>query len=272
MANNLKNNEYLLGVNEAELERLRFQHTAWKKVTDNFFDRLQIQQGWSCLEVGAGPGFTSMDLRNRVSSSGEITVLEPSQFYLDWFRGEAIKRGWTNVKYIQDRVEDAQLPQQYFDFIFFRWVISFVTQPEKFIERLIASLRPGGIIALQDYWYEGVSLYPRGTVFERRREIGLAYYRFGGGDPYVTGRVPSIFRRHGLRIIDFSPNQIAGGPESDIWEWEHQFLSMHLPLMVEKGVISRKECDAQLANWNAQRKNPNAIYFSPIVVDVAAKS
>jgi SAM-dependent methyltransferase len=163
--------EYLLSSNEAELERLRFQHWVWKKITNNFFDRLGVQQGWKCLDVGSGPGFTSMDLRERVGPTGEVTALEPSEFYLNWFQQEASARGWTNVRFIQGTAEEAELPLRSYDFIFFRWVIAFVPNPEKFLKHLVAALRLGGIIAAQDYWYEGLSLFPRGTSFDRLPDI-----------------------------------------------------------------------------------------------------
>jgi len=36
--------EYILGINQEELERLRFQHGVWKDVTDDFFDRIGIKK------------------------------------------------------------------------------------------------------------------------------------------------------------------------------------------------------------------------------------
>ena len=264
------NPDYLFGVNQTELERLQFQHSVWKPVTDKFFDRLNIRQGWKCLDVGAGPGLVAMDLRTRVGDHGEVTALEPSTFYLDWFRGQSKNRGLTNIKYIEGTAEVADLPENYFDFVFSRWVISFVPDPEKFLTRLIASLKKGGILALQDYYYEGLSLYPLGGAFDRMRHVVQAYYRSRGGDPYVAGKVPGIFRKHGLRVIDYTPNCLAGGPESGIMEWAHKFFSVHTQAMIDKGIVQQEEGDAMLADWEAHRENPDAIFFSPIVVDIAA--
>ncbi len=265
----LNKQEYLLGANEGELERLRFQHWVWKKVTDNFFDRIGVKQEWKCLDVGSGPGFTAMDLRERVGPDGEVTALEPSEFYLNWLQQESSAHGWTNLKLLRGKAENADLPLRFYDFIFVRWVIAFVPDAEKFLKHLISALRPGGTIAVQDYWYEGLSLYPRGTSFDRLPDIIRAYYRVGGGDPYVTGRIPSIFRKYGVRVTHFTPNQLFGGPQSDVWEWVHRFFVGHLPLMAEKGVVSKSEVEKILTDWQNQRENPDAIYFSPIVVDVA---
>jgi len=39
--------------------------------------------------------------------------------------------------------------------------------------------------------------------------------------------------------------------------------------MAEKDVISREQADALMADWNAHRQNPDSLFFSPLVVDVA---
>jgi hypothetical protein len=40
--------------------------------------------------------------------------------------------------------------------------------------------------------------------------------------------------------------------------------------MVDKGIISQQEANAAQGDWNSHRENPDSIFFSPLVVDVAA--
>ena len=42
--------------------------------------------------------------------------------------------------------------------------------------------------------------------------------------------------------------------------------------MVDKGLISKQEGDAMVADWLSHRANPDALFFSPIVVDVAGRN
>jgi SAM-dependent methyltransferase len=261
--------EYLLGISPQELERLRFQHTVWGPVTRKFFERLGVQQGWKCLDVGAGPGLVSLDLRQFVGESGEVTALEPSILYLNWYKEGVAKSGWTNMKYVQGTAEEATLPLQYYDFIFVRWVIAFVPDPVKFLSRLVAALRLGGIVAIQDYYYEGLSLYPRGGAWDRMPDVVRAYYQSGGGDAYITGKLPAFFRKFGLELIDFTPTCLAGGPASGVMEWAGQFFSSHTQLMVDKGLITQAEGRALVDDWEAHRRNPDAMFFSPLVIDIA---
>lgn len=263
--------EYLLGVNQAKLERLRFQHSVWGNVTQQFFDRIGVRDGWNCLDVGSGPGFVTIDLRERVGETGEVTALEPSQFYLEALQAAVDQRRWRNVKCLRSSVEDAELPSAYFDLVFVRWVLSFSPDPQRFLLPLFRSLKRGGVVAIQDYYYEGLSLFPNDDPFNRMHGIVLAHYRAGGGDPYVTGKLSGVFRSNGIRLIDFSPHCLARGPESPIMEWGYRFFSVHTQYMVDRGLLSQTEGDAMVADWERHWKDPDALFFSPLVVDVAGK-
>jgi len=263
--------EYILGINEEELERLRFQHGVWKKVTDDFFDRIDIRQGWKCLDVGAGPGFVARDLRERVGPEGEVAVLEPAEYYIEYFREYALQQGWKNIEYFSGTAENIALPKEHYDFIFVRWVIGFVPDPVKFIKNLLPSLKKGGIIAIQDYLYAGLALYPKGGAFDNALDTVIRHWAAGGGDAFVAAKIPKIFRENGLQLTDYSPHCLAGGPNSDVIEWAHKFFTKHMDLMVASGATTKEMGDAMLAYWYEHRKNPDTIFCSPIVVDMAGR-
>ncbi|MEO6694973.1 MAG: class I SAM-dependent methyltransferase, partial [Ignavibacteria bacterium] len=223
-----QNSEYILGVNQTELERLQFQHSVWKKVTDNFFDRINIQMGWKCLDVGSGPGLVSADLRQRVGDEGEITALEPSELYLSHFKETCETNNWNNIKFLQGNLEETDLENEYYDFIFLRWVIDFVPSPEEFLLKLFASLKKGGVIAIEDYAYEGITLYPIGGSFDNITEAVRAYWKQGGGDPDFTVKIPAIFKKNKIQLKDFTPVILAGDADSDVIEWAHRFFTVHL--------------------------------------------
>jgi SAM-dependent methyltransferase len=261
--------DYLLGTSQAELERLRFQHGVWNKYTGSLWDRLGVQPGWQCLDVGAGPGFVALDLAKRVGSQGRVTLLEPSESFLRYFSGEEAQHMQSLYTTIKGTVEEAVLPDQHFDFIFVRWVIAFVAEPEVFLEKLVRSLKPGGVIALQDYYYEGLSLYPKGGPFDKMPDIVRRYYHSVGGDPYITGKIPGWLRKYGLKVVDYTPHARVGGPDSELLEWAYRFFSIHLPVMAKQGLISSAEADALIADLQDHREDPDTLFFSPLLVDVA---
>jgi len=266
-----KNSEYVLGINEYELDRLEFQHRVWKEYTDKFFDRLKVGKGWKILDVGSGPGFVAMDLLERTGSHGQVTVLEPAEYYLNYFKEYCSMKNFSNAEYILGTAENSILPGNYYDFIFARWVIGFVPDPGLFLDKLVAALAPGGIIAFQDYVYEGLAVYPGGGAFEKAADAVRAYWRLEGGDPYIAAKLPKMFRDRGIELIDFTPICRAGNPESPVYKWAHSFFKVHIQVMADKGIFTQKIADEMLADWLEHRKHPDSIFFSPIVVDAAGR-
>jgi len=263
--------ESLAGADQMELEQLHSQHLVWRDFTERFLNRLHVGTGWKCLDVGSGPGYVAMDILQRVGPSGHVTLLEPSTLFLDWFRAKAGREQWKNVDLVQGTVEGAKMPRGKYDLIFVRLVLSFVSNPENFLVRLFQLLRKGGVLAVQDYFYEGLSLFPRGGIWDRMPDVIRRYYESAGGNPYVTGSLPSFFRRYGLKLVDFQPNVLTGRPGTPAFEWADSFFALHTPRMVERGLISQPEGDALIADWNDHKNNPDAIFFSPIVLDVAGE-
>lgn len=262
----------MLGDGEAEIERLRFQQSVWGPVTERFFDRIGVQSGWRCLDVGAGPGFVSMELRSRVGESGEVTALEPSNLFCSWLGREIERRNWSNLNVVNGTSYDMVLPPRYFDMIFARWVIGFVPNPREFLQPLLSALRPGGIVAIQDYVHKGCSLFPYGGAWDSFPEKMRQWWRSGGGDPFVGARLPEIMRQVGLTVTDYNPTSLAGGPQSLVMEWMGRFLKSQLPVMVRRQIATQSESDAIMADWTAHLENPATMFYSPLVIDVAART
>jgi ubiquinone/menaquinone biosynthesis C-methylase UbiE len=263
--------EYLLGDGDKEIDRLRFQHTVWGPVTAKFLDRIGVAEGWRALDVGSGPGFVSMDIRKRIGDSGHLTALEPSESFRTWFAKRIAEQNWTNVQIVPGNSFEAELPEAFFDLIFVRWVIGFVPDHREFLLPLVKALKPGGIIAIQDYIHEGCALFPHGGAWDKFPQMMREWWRSGGGDPYVAAKLPKVMRDLGLTIIDFTPTTLTGGPDSAVMEWMERYLYSQLSVMVERGIATRTEAEAVMSDWMSHRSNPDTIFFSPFVVDLAAR-
>jgi hypothetical protein len=74
--------EYLLGTDAEELERLRFQHEVWARAGQELFERAGLGAGDVVFDLGCGPGFTSLDLARRVLPGGRVSRRLGSR----WFR------------------------------------------------------------------------------------------------------------------------------------------------------------------------------------------
>jgi len=263
--------QYPLGTNAQELERLRFQHEVWGGVTRAFLARLGIGPGARVLDLGCGPGFVTADLAELVGPTGQVVALDESALWIEHLEGEIARRGWKHVRAVRARLQDAPLDANTFDVIFARWVFSFVPEPAPVVASLARALKPGGVFAIEDYNHEGVSLFPESEGFRAIVRATRALYARMGGDTFVAGRASGIFRRAGLELESLVPNVICGGPSSPAFRWADVFFPHFSQKMLDQGLLTAAERERFLSEWSAHLADPDALFFSPIVVDACAR-
>src|ERR1043166_10222722 len=109
-----KERDYVLGTHEAELERLGVQHRAWRSVVLDCWQKAGITAGSKVLDVGAGPGYATVDLSEIVGPSGKVVAVERSTNFVS-----AIKRATKSLSNVEvhelDLMKD-DLPAGPFDF------------------------------------------------------------------------------------------------------------------------------------------------------------
>jgi len=263
--------DYVLGTGEHELERLRFQNQVWGPVTERFLDRVGVPPGARVLDVGTGPGFALAGLRERIGEGGVLTALDAAEDWTEHLEREIESRGWRNVTRVSGDVRELELEPGGYDFVFMRWVLSFLPDAAGVVERLARCLAPGGCLAIQDYNHEGLSLFPESPGFVSAVQGTRDLVASQGGDLWVAARLPGALRAAGLEVVDYTPNVLCGGPESPAFRWADRFFPYHVARMVEAGVLSGADRDRFDREWSEHRENPDAVFFSPIVMDCAGR-
>ena len=100
---------------------------------------------------------------------------------------------------VQDIAVDAP-GDNYFDLVHARAVLSHVQDLHLAIGHMVAALRPGGWVLLEDY-DQGQPFgrtSPEEPVVARFVEAEGELVKKAGGDPYLGGRLPTVIREHGL--------------------------------------------------------------------------
>ena len=64
--------DYVLGTHDGEVARLGLQHRVWREAMFAAWRRAGIRTGWRVVDVGAGPGYATLDLAELVGASGEV--------------------------------------------------------------------------------------------------------------------------------------------------------------------------------------------------------
>jgi SAM-dependent methyltransferase len=168
-------------------------------------------------------------------------------------------------------VSDPPLVDGSYDVVLARWILSFLPDPRAVIARLARLLKPGGVLAIQDYNHEGISLFPESEGFRAVVRATRALWASRGGDMWVAARLPGVFRADGLALVDYTPTVLAGGPSSGVFRWADSFFPVHSENMVRAGLLTAAERERFLAEWAARLADPDATFFSPILLDVAGR-
>ena len=67
---------YPFGYGDEELQRLREQHRVWQEENQRLLNRAGFGQGNTLVDLGCGPGFTTLDLARRVGPMGRIIAVD----------------------------------------------------------------------------------------------------------------------------------------------------------------------------------------------------
>ncbi|HEX8692468.1 MAG TPA: methyltransferase domain-containing protein [Longimicrobium sp.] len=261
--------EYLLGVNDGELERLGFQHQVWSAQAASAWERAGFGPGHALLDVGCGPGYATLDLARLVGAAGRVHGVDLSERFVAHVRRQAAARGLQGVTAEVGDVTALDLPEASFDGAWSRWVLCYLRDPGAAVRGVARALRPGAAFVVQDYMkYGGVLVAPEDPAFDRVFAAMMASWRASGGDPHLGARLPALMEQAGLRVVHVETLVRTGRPGSGVWEWPRTFFTNFLPTLVSNGFLTRADADEFDARWAERERDPGAFFSTPPMVEV----
>jgi SAM-dependent methyltransferase len=161
-------------------------------------DRLGIELGWRCVDVGAGGGDVSVALAEVVGHTGRVYSVDSDPLARDEAARAAAAH--SQVVAITQAGEDLNLPEPV-DLAFCRFLLLHVVDPSAVLARMAAAVRPGGWVVAQE------------PITSAGRVGGLPLSMPDAAHPDVGARLPALVREAGLEIVDAWAEAQAGvGP------------------------------------------------------------
>lgn len=157
-----------------------------------------VRRGWNCLEVGAGNGSIAAWLAQQVTPSGSVLATDIDTRFLNslYVPCLTVQR--------HDVVADF-LPNGSFDLIHARLVLIHIPQRQAVLERLIAALKPGGWVVIEDFDCSSAAPDPDvGSAADPPRtvEAMMSVLAARGCDLLYGRRLPWLLRAHGLLGVE----------------------------------------------------------------------
>ena len=264
--------DYVLGTDDEELARLGLQHRVWRPIALDCWQRAGITVGKRVLDVGAGPGYAAIDLAEIVGPAGEVVALERSQNFIRAMEASCRERSLTNVRIYEVDLMQNEVPKGDYDFLWCRWVVSFVNDPSLLIEKLGGVMPKRGVAIFHEYGhYETWRFFPRLPMQERFREHVIATWRESGGEPNGAVQLPGLLAQNGFVIRSATPHIFCLRPGDYMWQWPASFIEIYLARLIQMGRIDQKFADEVQADLASAEKNPNARMLTPLVLEIFAE-
>ena len=187
------------GREAAEDERLSLLETIFDPTSRQ--RRSMVQQGWRCLEIGAGRGSMAVWLAQQVGEKGRVVATDIDVTYLERLNLPNLEVRRHNI--LEDPIETLSLAS--FDMVSLRLVLFWlVGRQEEVIRRMVQCLRPEGWLVDEDGdWGTVVPVNPFHPMYERYEQVWKEGHWLAarGYDPEFGRKLPALIERCGLQSI-----------------------------------------------------------------------
>jgi SAM-dependent methyltransferase len=264
--------DYVLGTHDEEIARLGLQHRVWRAPALECWQRAGIGRGHKVIDVGAGPGFATLDLAEIVGPQGEVFAAERSLRFLETAAKTCADRGLTNVRFRNVDLMHESMGVEDFDGAWCRWVACFVSSPATLAKRISDALRPGGVAMFHEYSnYPTFQFTPRQPALEAFAGEVMASWRAAGGEPNIGLDLPVLLPAAGLRIRHVRHHIFAVTRNDPLWQWPASFIGTNLDRMRELGRVSASwVADVRRAFQEAEA-DERTVFTTPLVLEVIAE-
>lgn len=264
--------DYVLGTHADELARLGLQHRVWRPTVLDCWHRAGVTVGSRVLDVGAGPGFASVDLGEIVGPSGSVTAVERSGRFVEAGRRACAAHGLANVRYHERDLMADPLPDGKFDVSWCRWVATFVSSPQLLIKKLSGAVRVGGMAVFHEYCnYGNWSFTPARPYQSEFVQIVMANWRDAGGEPDIGPALLPLLLESGFRLREVVPRVFCIRPRDHMWQWPASFLNTYLDRLLEQGRVEAVWAQGAQREFAEASADPEARMITPIVLEVIAE-
>jgi SAM-dependent methyltransferase len=247
-----------------EIERLHVQGAAMAPDCAVMLDMIGVSAGWTCLDLGCGPGGITGLLSERAGPSGRVVGLDADPIFIEYARGRAA----ANVEFVFGNAYRTGLPDGGFDLVHMRFVASTAGHPEALLQEAIRLARPGGFVAIQEPDMATLRCNPPHPAWDRLKAALEGAFANAGADICLGRRLFAVVRGIGLDNVQYRPFLL--GIRSD-----HPMVD-YLPSTVEslrhaitgRGLMTDGEFDAAVADCRAHLRDPGTVFTTYTVAQV----
>ena len=238
-----------------EIERLHLQSAAFARDVEVMLDLIGVGEGWSCLDLGCGPGGIIEPMSRRVGATGRVIGLDKDSQFLAYAR----VRAPANVEFRHGDAYASDLPPDSFDLVHMRFLASTAGDPEPVIGEAIRLCRPGGIVALQEPDCTTLNCYPPHPAWDKLKNAVIGAFSAIGGDVYLGRRLYALARQTGLTEVQYRPVLVGVRSIDPMVDYLPATVESLRGTITRLGLLRKDELPAILAEVRCHLQKPDTV-------------
>ncbi len=236
--------DYLLGSDDVELRRLEEQHGVWNPHVEALLDAAAYHSGESVLDLGAGPGFASISLAERVGAEGRVLAVDTSDRFVDHIRQLIQHMGLNQIEYRVADVGTLSVDGDLYDGALARWLFCFLDDPEGVVRQTAGLLKPGARLSIIDYFsLPAAGWHPRSPALDKAFPAICNGFAASGGDLDVGDKLPAMLERNDFDVTHLHLINEISRPGEPHWNWIKSFRGSFFPKLVAGGFLGADELE-----------------------------
>jgi len=247
-----------------EIERLDIQGAALALDTERMLDLIGVREGWSCLDIGCGPGGITGPLSKRVGSTGRVVGLDMNAGFLEHARATAP----SNVEFVLADAYGSSLPAGAFDLVHMRFVACTSGEPERLLQEAKRLTRSGGTIALQEADASTLNCYPPHPSWDKLKAALFGAFKGVGADVELARRLYYLARQAGLTDVQFRPFTIGVRSRDPMVDYMPSTAESVRAIVLKLGLLSEIEFPVVLAECREHLRQPDTVFTMYTVAQV----
>lgn len=203
----------MIARSRAEVDQPSISARALEPFTRSFLLEAGIGQGMRILDMCSGTGDLAFLAREMVGPEGHVTGVDPTPQAANHARERAAFRGLANVEFVDTEMDGLPAGEQ-FDAIIGRAVLMYRTDPAYDLRTLMRHLRPGGIVAFQDFDLLAAKTLPPSPLIEQVRDWLFDTFAGAGIELEMGPKLHATFVAAGLPPPRMRVDGLIGGVDS----------------------------------------------------------
>jgi SAM-dependent methyltransferase len=248
---------------QKERDRLGALESLFDGASRRLLADLGVGAGWRCLEVGCGGGSMARWLADRVGPTGRVLATDLDTRFLAGHDRANLEVRTHNVT--TDPIDDSA-----FDLVHARAVLVHLPDRRQVLKRLVAALRPGGWLLIEDVDFGGATArmlaqyvtapQPAPDAIERLYLAVAAVFAATGADASYGSRLTGALADAGLAAVsaELHAPVVSGGRE----QWSRGTVEQLAERLVATGLTTVDDIELFLA----VSAKPETFYLPPLMV------